>query len=112
MRLARAYRCAITRLRRARRVAGRAGRATVAGLLVALVGLQGLPVSAFAAPSTPVVQLTSTAAVVQTPPGSQVIDYTGGGAASLAGRLKRTDVGIVVRYVGAAKWKSLTRTEA
>ncbi|MDR3687464.1 MAG: YCF48-related protein [Coriobacteriia bacterium] len=107
---ARAYQRAIASLRRSRRIAARVGRATLAGLLIAVVGLQAMPVSAFAAP-VPVLQLATTAPA-QTAPGSQVVDYTGGTSTSVAARLRRADMGVVVRYVGAKQWKSLTRKEA
>jgi photosystem II stability/assembly factor-like uncharacterized protein len=45
-------------------------------------------------------------------PGPIVIDYTGPFRSSTPSRLKRKGVGVVVRYVGASKWKSLTRREA
>ena len=110
MGLARAYGRAITRARRIRRTAAQVSRATLAGLLIAVVGLQAMPVSAFAAP-VPVLQVAASP-TAPTAPGSQVIDYTGQTSTTLAKRLKRTDMGVVVRYVGAAKWKSLTRKEA
>jgi photosystem II stability/assembly factor-like uncharacterized protein len=45
-------------------------------------------------------------------PGPVVIDYTGPFRSYTPTRLKRGGVGVVVRYVGSAKWKCLTRKEA
>ena len=80
-------------------------------LLMLLVAMpQTLPVQALAADG-PVGAPAQTAASAQLP-GSGVIDYAGGYSSSAPARFKRAGVGIVVRYVGASRWKCLTRRES
>ncbi|NTU70949.1 MAG: DUF1906 domain-containing protein, partial [Coriobacteriia bacterium] len=57
--------------------------------------------------ASPVAMPAATAA-----PGAIVIDYAGGYTSAAPYKLRRAGVGIVIRYVGASKWKSLTRAEA
>jgi photosystem II stability/assembly factor-like uncharacterized protein len=45
-------------------------------------------------------------------PGPVVIDYSGTFTSATPSRLKKAGVGVVIRYVGASKWKCLTRREA
>jgi photosystem II stability/assembly factor-like uncharacterized protein len=86
-----------TRLRRTGALAARICRATLAAAVV----LAGLPLTA------PAPALAGTSL-----PGSLTIDYSSGYSSTTPSRLRSSDVGIVIRYVGARKWKSLTRREA
>lgn len=102
-------------LGRVRRVGLRAcrrlARAALSVGLIAMVAVQGMPAFALQA-SLPSREPASTLVALQMSPGSQVIDFPGGYSSSLPARLKKAGVGIVIRYVGSAKWKSLTRKEA
>jgi len=128
-RLARAF----TRLRLASRRPARAALAAVfalAALQPALPALAAAPatVSAGAAGATGAVTVSvepaATGALVTglrpsaldiastSLPGAGVIDYAGGYRSTTPARLKKAGIGIVIRYVGASAWKSLTLKEA
>ena len=98
-------------VRRARAQSLRVARVLLTALLILIVLPQGALALTF--PASP--QDLTLAASVPTAAkasGVAVIDYPGGFGASTPSRLKKAGVGVVVRYVGAARWKSLTRSEA
>lgn len=68
--------------------------------------------STAAAPAPAAFAPASLALASVSAPGPVVIDYTGPFRSSTPSRLRRGGVGIVIRYVGSAKWKCLTRREA
>lgn len=97
-----------------RRMGAGAGRAVRVGLVAALVCLalpQGALAVTFPADPQALAPASLALAAVQ-PAGTVVIDYPGGFNSSTPARLKRNGVGVAIRYVGAARWKSLRRSEA
>ena len=98
-------------VRRTSRALQPLARLALAALLALLAVPQGALALTFPADPHDMTPASASLAALQ-PAGTVVIDYPGGFSSSTPSRLKRNGVGVVVRYVGAARWKSLTRSEA
>ena len=81
-------------------------------MLVVVVGFPSVPAAALPVPAQALHLQSATISAAAQAPGAMVIDYPTGFSTSVAARFKKAGVGIVIRYVGTTKWKSLTRKEA
>ena len=95
----------------ARAESRRFGRVALAVLLLLLAVPQAVLAQAPPAAVNSAEASSSALSALQLP-GVVVIDYPGGFRSSTPLRLRRAGVGVAIRYVGAARWKSLTRSEA